>query len=121
MYTRAMVHVKAVGRLLCAWRRAMCEVTKEQRQEIEDKILDEKMNEILGMISTFIGDRSDYPYKPAKIKAKRPLDYDPLIRQIRDFALENNEHGRRLGRVISAADKVLEALDERDKNGQGNV
>jgi transcription initiation factor TFIIIB Brf1 subunit/transcription initiation factor TFIIB len=85
------------------------ESIEEERERCEDKILDEKMTAIDDMISAYIDDRLNLPYKPAKV-VEDPINWEPLVRQVRDFARNNTEHGRKLGRVIDAADKALAAV-----------
>ena len=85
----------------------------EREKKAEERILDEKMGAITEMIHKFIDDRAEYSWKPAKIKANHPLDYDPLVRQIRDFASDNSGGGRILCRAIAAADKAIAAIDKK--------
>lgn len=84
------------------------------KREAEDEILDERMTEITSMISDFI--QSTWPDGDVFRASERTgvIDYDPLVRKIRDFANDNRQGGRILGRAISAVDKAIEQLSNQE-------
>lgn len=73
------------------------------------------MQRIDQMIHDFINDRMDLPFKPAKIKATKPLDYDPLVREIRDYVRGKYGHGKRLQSMIDKTDAILDKLTTQSK------
>lgn len=81
-----------------------------KQKEAEEKVLDEKMGAIPVMISEFIQSRWPNGDVLRARESTTPIDYDPLIRKIRDYANDNSGAGLRLNRAIEAADKAIDAI-----------
>lgn len=95
---------------------AVEEYTNSVKEKIEDDILDEKMREIDKMISDFIGKRIKLPMNDKPEIEEDPINYEPLVRQIRDFARGNAYGNRILDRAIAHADEAIALLSKKDKN-----
>lgn len=82
----------------------------KRETEAVDAILDQKMRQIDKMISDFIHNLWPEGNVLRASEIKKPIDYDPLVRQIRDFARGNAYGNRILDRAISKADQILDKL-----------
>lgn len=84
-------------------------------QEAEDKILDEKMQHIDKMISDFICKRIKLPMQEKPEIEEDPINYEPLVRQIRDYARDNAYGNRILDRAINIIDDITERIIRGEK------
>lgn len=100
--------------------KALHDIQEREIEQAEDAILDDKMQAIDKIISDFIGKRIRHPMADKPEIEEDPINYEPLVREVRDFA-RNNAYGNRiLDRALALTNKTIEMVEESRKGSSGS-